>query len=383
MKSKALKAISSLLAGLLIVMALAGCTPQEEEPIQDDTPVQGETPEGEDIPETITVTDGFGREVTVNKPVNTVASGISTVSELMVSLGVEDRIVGIDCSTAASTFLFHDLISLPIVRANEVNHYDVDFEKMIALNPDVFITDAQPQEGFDTLVAMLEPEIPVIAISYDTPEQIVDSVELLGELFDCQEAADEYIEFFQGTIDMITSRVAGITEEDKPVVYFEWLPYYTFNKDATIYHNLIAIPGGINATGDMPTTYGTIDQEWVIEQNPDIIISMAMPFSYYGYPPVACGYEVDDYSEIEAFREAILNRSELSEVTAIKEGRVYIIHSELSAISCIGFAYFAKWFYPDLFEDLDPQALHQEWLTRFMRIDYDLDEHGVFVYPQS
>jgi iron complex transport system substrate-binding protein len=47
----------------------------------------------------------------------------------------------------------------------------------------------------------------------------------------------------------------------------------------------------------------------------------------------------------------------------------------------IGVAYLAKFFYPDLFTDLDPQAIHQEYLTRFQRLDYDLDKHGVFVYP--
>ena len=43
----------------------------------------------------------------------------------------------------------------------------------------------------------------------------------------------------------------------------------------------------------------------------------------------------------------------------------------------------AKWFHPELFEDLDPQAIHQEFLTEFQRLDYDLDERGVFVYPES
>jgi iron complex transport system substrate-binding protein len=41
----------------------------------------------------------------------------------------------------------------------------------------------------------------------------------------------------------------------------------------------------------------------------------------------------------------------------------------------------AKWFYPELFEDLDPEATQREYLDRFQRIEYDVDEHGVFVYP--
>lgn len=44
-------------------------------------------------------------------------------------------------------------------------------------------------------------------------------------------------------------------------------------------------------------------------------------------------------------------------------------------------AYMAKWFYPELFEDLDPQAIHQEYLTEIQGLDYDLNEHGVFVNP--
>jgi iron complex transport system substrate-binding protein len=97
---------------------------------------------------------------------------------------------------------------------------------------------------------------------------------------------------------------------------------------------------------------------------------------------LAC-YEMDDTAFIIAEREAIMTRPELTEVTAVKSGRVY-------AIECMGFvygpshiaglAYMAKWCHPDLFEDLDPQAIHQEYLTRFQGLDYDLDKHGVFVY---
>jgi len=48
----------------------------------------------------------------------------------------------------------------------------------------------------------------------------------------------------------------------------------------------------------------------------------------------------------------------------------------------VGIAYTAKWFYPELFEDLDPKAIHQRYLTEFQKFDYDVYEHGVFVYPE-
>lgn len=55
------------------------------------------------------------------------------------------------------------------------------------------------------------------------------------------------------------------------------------------------------------------------------------------------------------------------------------IRCGIQGIICI--AYWAKWFHPDLFEDLDPEAIHKEYLDRFQRIDYNIDEGGGFVYP--
>ncbi len=43
----------------------------------------------------------------------------------------------------------------------------------------------------------------------------------------------------------------------------------------------------------------------------------------------------------------------------------------------IGCLYFAKWFHPDLFEDIDPEAVHREMLQKF----FDVELEGVYVYP--
>jgi iron complex transport system substrate-binding protein len=69
---------------------------------------------------------------------------------------------------------------------------------------------------------------------------------------------------------------------------------------------------------------------------------------------------------------------------AVEDGKVYLYESELGNTPriIVGIAYWAKWFHPELFSDLDPKVIHQEYLTDFLGIDYDLDEHGVFVYPE-
>jgi hypothetical protein len=47
----------------------------------------------------------------------------------------------------------------------------------------------------------------------------------------------------------------------------------------------------------------------------------------------------------------------------------------------LGAVYMAKILYPDLFTDLNPQAIHQEYITHFLRLNYNLDTNGVFLYP--
>jgi len=47
----------------------------------------------------------------------------------------------------------------------------------------------------------------------------------------------------------------------------------------------------------------------------------------------------------------------------------------------VGTGSYARWFYPELFEDLDPMEYLQEYLTTFQGLDFDVSERGVFVYP--
>ncbi len=105
-----------------------------------------------------------------------------------------------------------------------------------------------------------------------------------------------------------------------------------------------------------------------------------------GFPAIAeIGLEATDSTEIKAFRDSIRNRPELAVVKAVGDERVYVYFHRLpdGLRFIVTTAYMAKWFHPELFSDLDPKAIHQEYLARFLRLDYDLDEQGVFVYPEE
>jgi iron complex transport system substrate-binding protein len=73
----------------------------------------------------------------------------------------------------------------------------------------------------------------------------------------------------------------------------------------------------------------------------------------------------------------------LAEVDAVKDGHVYVINRGIMDATAhfVGISYLARWFYPELFDDPDPKMIHQEYLTEFQGLDFDLNEHGVFAYP--
>jgi iron complex transport system substrate-binding protein len=73
----------------------------------------------------------------------------------------------------------------------------------------------------------------------------------------------------------------------------------------------------------------------------------------------------------------------LSQVKAVKSNSIYILNMglPLGIQGPIGAAYAAKIIQPDLFKDLDPQAITEELLTQYLGIEYDAKKHGVFVYP--
>ena len=76
-------------------------------------------------------------------------------------------------------------------------------------------------------------------------------------------------------------------------------------------------------------------------------------------------------------------RQELSQVDAVKNDSVYILNMglPLGIQGPIGAAYAAKIIQPDLFEDLDPQAITEVLLGQYLGVEYDANKHGVFVYP--
>jgi iron complex transport system substrate-binding protein len=325
----------------------------------------------------LTIVDSADRIVTVNKPVKRIVV-LRHSADVVRMIGAKDKIVGVSTYIKDDKVYFPELSKLPSVGSV----FDPDCEAILNLYPDLVITwPAGPVPIKNETRAQIDkklPGIPVVGFSFHPPEELIEEqgLEKLGYILGKMDEVNHYFDDFHDKyIDLIEARTEKLTEEKKPKVYVERYTgaYKTYGSEATA-HQVIVRTGGRNIFADIDKGFIDVDPEEVIMRNPNII-----------FKTIKQGYAADpkDPSKIVAMRDEIINRSELANVNAVKKGCVYIVDLSLmlGPDYPVAHAYWAKLFHPDLFEDLDPKAIHQEFLIEFQGLDYDLDEHGVFVYP--
>ncbi len=328
----------------------------------------------------LTVLDSADRVVTVKKPLErTVVLFFSTIETLR-ALGVEnDIIVGVAAHPGMGTpdpVFFPEFLDVP----NVGEAWNPDIEAILELNPDTVFMHTSLGGGFDTLETVQDAcEAAGITVFRFNCNQIeyYPAMEL-GYIFGRVDEARELIDFREECLNSVKEKVEMISEDEKPTVYVEsFRPYTAYGEYACV-----EMTGGIDL---FPDASGDIDKEAVLDGNPDIIVKVVWCNDWE-----TSGYHLDvgDTAELEAIRDEIMSRPELQNVKAVEDGQVYIITSYLLTYlpnsGARGFlqpAYQAKWFHPEPCEDLDPKAIHQEYIIRFQGLGIDLDEKGVFAYP--
>ena len=315
-----------------------------------------------------------GKDATINKPVGRIVVLTRNSAEAIRILQAGNKVVGLGSDiTNGYKIYFSDFIStVPCVGS----WYNVDIEAILNVKPDiVLVWTGHPDPG--VLEKKLQGTgVVVVRMDFCEPDEMMENeFKKLGYVLDKEEEAKEFIDFYKHYMDKITERTERLSEDDKPRVMVAFGDNLYTAESPYGGHKMCVAAGGTNiAAGLSETGYAKVDPEWIIQQNPDIIVQ---------WPAKSAGYESDDTTDVEKQLEEIMNRPGWEGITAVKKDKVYLVAGPIwSSPACfIGIAYFAKWFHPDLFEDLDPQAVHQEYVTRFQRIDFNVYEHGIFVYP--
>ena len=325
----------------------------------------------------LTLLDTADRIVTVNKPIKRLVVCFPHPLETLRSIKVpKDIVVGVAKDRLDMSFFseFDDVSSIGW-------RWTPDIEAILNLQPDAVII--YPFRMDKTLNVLESADIPALQFHCNMMEIHPEEARKLGYIFGNEEEAEEYLGWRENVLNSIEEVVEGITEDDRPDVYFETSFEASGYSSHSMSEILVTSAGGKDIFAGR--TASEVDPEAVVDRNPDIIVKTAS-WELGGY-----GVDVDGpdgLAKLKEVRDGVMSRPELRKVKAVEDEEVYILTVHLVSFypvsGCRDFvatAYLAKWFHPELFGDLDPEAIHQEYLTEFQGLEIDLDEKGVFVYP--
>lgn len=305
------------------------------------------------------VTDMGGYDVELPQEVNKVVNLWHANNQVVLLLGGADKLVGTTEIVKGLPWFAYVYPPIKDVEAYALKSGDGNYntEAIIAADPDVVITsNAEDAE------ALREVGITAVMVTFRDFDGLKECVKVTAEVLggDAPKKAQEFIDYFDGNLELLEERLGDLTEEEKVKVYQirGENPLQTDGK-ISIATQWIEAAGGINVAAAMSDdNQAEVTIESVLAADPEaIIVAKQNP------QPV-----VDD----------ILSNPTWENVTAVKEGKVYpnpvgtFLWSRYSCEEALQVLWTAKTLYPDKFEDIDMVETVQDFYKDFY--DFDMSE---------
>ena len=251
----------------------------------------------------LTVTDQLGREVTIETEPKTLASGYYISTSLLIALGVQDELVGVEAKADKRTIYSlsaPELQSLPSIGTAK----EFDLEGCAALTPDLVIVPAKLK---DSIPQMEELGLTVLAVKPENQDKLYGAIDLLAQATNTVARGEVYM-----------AGNSSVLQTAGPAMYQNYM---------------IENAGGLNAAASVEDTYwAEVSYEQVLDWDPDYIILAS-----------DADYDVD----------SVLNDAALADCTAVKEGHVYQLPHAIEAVdspvpgSFLGSVYLGSVLHPE------------------------------------
>lgn len=277
--------------------------------------------------------DREGNTFTIPKEINKIISTAPSNTEVLVELGLSDKLIAIDQYSSDVEGIDENL--------TKIDFTNPDAETIIALEPDIIIASGHNRVGDEDPFALLkEAGITVVYIpSSSSIDGICEDIEFIATVTGTEKEGADIVSSIKAEVEEI--KEIGNTIADKKSVYFEIGAYdslYTFGYD-TFLNEFIEVVGAENIFKDQEA-WISVTPEAVLEANPDVIIVNTPGVNENGETAV----------------EAVKTREGWDTITAVKDGAVYMVdsnessrpsHKAVKALKAM-----AKAIYPDEYKEI-------------------------------
>ncbi|MEY8749491.1 ABC transporter substrate-binding protein [Alkalicoccobacillus gibsonii] len=253
------------------------------------------------------VQDFIDRTVTLDKQVERVAVLGNGELDLIYALG--DEVVG--RPTSKEPAVVKEAEDVPQVGTS----HEVDLERLTVVQPDLVFANAPMNEKDIPVIEGIGAE--VLLTSANNIQEIQDQIELFGKVLDNQERADELIQVINEKLDRLAQD--KLTKTPNVLLVYGAPGSNMAALPNSLAGDILEKAGGKNVAASFEQLesfpqYAQLNSERVIEANPDVIFFMA-----HGDPE----------SAEEGFIKEMEQHAAWSQLTAVKEGRLNILPSEL------------------------------------------------------
>lgn len=325
-----------ILLTLMLLVSMIGCAPAKNndpdttEQSQSTVTTEPSQPtQNAELPKT----DRSGNPITLPEQVNAIISMAPSITQTLIDLGLQDKLVAVDTYSA----MYFDLGDLPTFDMMEP-----DTEKMIVLNADlVFTSGMSAASGSDPFKPLRDVGACIADIpSASSMDATLEDTRFIAACVGAQKECEELIEKFQKEVDVLASIGKGIEDKKNVLVEIACAPDIYTVGNGTFIQEMLNIIGAENIFGNQEG-YLAVTEESVVTLNPDVILTTV---NYIENP-------VDE----------ILGRIGWENVNAVSNKNVFQVDTNAVTLPNLhvidGMKQMAKMIYPDAYAEIaDPFA---------------------------
>ncbi len=259
----------------------------------------------EDV-ETIQITDMAGREVDVPEDVESIAAVGSGCMRLIAYMGATELLAGVE------EYEQGDPTGRPYAYANPQlsEHESIgpihggDMELITYKDPDIIFraSSAEEADRYQERTGVSTIDLSVGDLG-ENRDEFYGSLELIGEVLDREDRADEIIDYIDSTIEDLQSRTKDIPSDEKPDVYVGGVLHRGTHDLRSTYGDYapFEFAGAKNVAEELGTDHAMVDEEAILDWDPDIVfVDMG------SYTEDMIDLDGSVYQEIKAFQEGNL-----------------------------------------------------------------------------
>lgn len=212
--------------------------------------------------------DRAGAPITLPAKVERIVSMAPSTTEILIDLGVADKIIAADTNTQKDGLLKQNIPYFDMMKP--------DAEKLIALKPDVvFISGMSNAKGNTPFSPLIDAGICVVNIpSSSSIEAIYLDIAYIAAVVKHEGNGAKIIANMKKEIEAVRKKGASIAQDKKKTVYFEIgaAPYMYSLGTGTFINEMIEIIGAQNILADQKS-WVSVSDEMVLAKDPDVILT--------------------------------------------------------------------------------------------------------------